>query len=216
MPHTWITRGQASPASRVRGTRRAVTNSMFILPNLDLFTLRSALVIAPNGLNLDSIRKPHTAAGHLANGSVMSISSRLRRVAVGCMSVAAAAGLAIGAAGPATAAPSVQQLADNIKAGLKSPSTSTNLQARQQNIAAAPAPLAVPDGTTAPRARHRASVLVRPGSFQRSPMRLPTLTSRRPERTTTPANPRRVSGRSSWCTGRGRTRTTTSRRYLLT
>ncbi|GAA1907118.1 esterase/lipase family protein [Williamsia serinedens] len=73
--------------------------------------------------------------------------SRLRRAAVACMSVAAAVGITVGATGPATAAPSVQQLADVIKTGLKSPKTSSNLQARQQNVTTAAAPTVIPTGT---------------------------------------------------------------------
>ncbi|MCP2193364.1 esterase/lipase family protein [Williamsia deligens] len=78
----------------------------------------------------------------------MTITSiRVRRAAVACLSMAAAVGITIGATGPASAAPSVQQLADTIKAGLKAPNTSTNLKARQQNITTAAAPLALPTGT---------------------------------------------------------------------
>ncbi len=70
--------------------------------------------------------------------------TRLRRAAVACMSVAAAVGITIGATGRPPPRPSVQQLADVIKTGLKSPKTSSNLQARQQNVTAA-APVGHPD-----------------------------------------------------------------------
>ena len=76
-------------------------------------------------------------------------SSSLRRASVSCASVLAAAGLALALAGPATAAPSVDQLTANIKAGIKAPSASANTNQRSvtPNAAAASGPVSLPDGT---------------------------------------------------------------------
>ncbi len=75
-------------------------------------------------------------------------SSSLRRATVSCVSILAVAGMGLGLSGPAAAAtPTVQQLADNIKAGLKTPSASASTNQRSVAPAAAPAPTVLPDGT---------------------------------------------------------------------
>ncbi|MBJ7289323.1 alpha/beta fold hydrolase [Williamsia sp.] len=74
-------------------------------------------------------------------------SSSLRRASVSCASALAAAGLALALAGPATAAPSVQQLTDNIKAGIKTTSSTANTNQRSVTPNAVSGPITIPDGT---------------------------------------------------------------------
>ncbi|MCX6470138.1 MAG: alpha/beta fold hydrolase [Corynebacteriales bacterium] len=86
----------------------------------------------------------------------MKTTRGLQRLAIGCVSIAAVAGLGAGFAGPATAAPSVQQLTDTIKQGAKKPTKAApKVQLQQQNgtanrsitTNAVAGPFTVPDGT---------------------------------------------------------------------
>lgn len=83
----------------------------------------------------------------------MKTTRGLHRLAIGCVSIAAVAGLGAGFAGPATAAPSVQQLTDTIKQGVKAPTKAAprTAQPNTNNRSIAPqavsGPFSVPDGT---------------------------------------------------------------------
>lgn len=78
-----------------------------------------------------------------SKGTTMK-SSTLRRASASCASVLATAGLALALAGPATAAPSVSQLTDNIRAGVMAPRATAENSGR----GGASGPITIPDGTT--------------------------------------------------------------------